>query len=287
MSSRNLATALSRNIMQGIGRIIQEAFRDGIEGDVHFGTLETGETVQALDTAPSTTQKHELGARLVTPDGRVFRYARAGGTLNTDLGVMNASQQEVGYTTVAASAILGATTVVLDVGAGDGIADDGVIAVNFLKNGYLLVFPHSANSFVRRILTNTVTAGAGEMTLTLDDGIPASITVDVDHCECMASPYYDVQALTSTTTSVLGIPAWAMTVGQFGWIQTRGVCWIAPQGDVSTGNNDRQVIFRHDGSVDQHDYNDVNTRLGQHAGFIIKQGNGGGQGAPFIFLQIE
>lgn len=271
-------------------RHLDLAMTNGLENSIIHGKMIAGQSVpQGLATAPSTTQKHDLGTRMTTRDGRTFYYAKAGATLNTDLGCMPFQEQEIGYNTIAAAAVLGATSIVLDVGAGDGIADDGVVAVDSLINGYVLVFPHSSNSFMRLITANTVVAGGGgEMTLTLLNGIPAALAAgNVDHGEAMASPYADVRNLTSTTTSVLGIPSWAATAGQYLWIQTWGPVWIAPQGAVSTGNNDRQVVFRHDGSVDQHDSDDVNVELAQHAGYVMKQGNGGGQGAPFIMLQIS
>lgn len=284
--SVNLAT-LEPTLDAGVGRMLRDAFLNGITNRIIYGGLITGQEVQELEDVPTTTQKHEIGSRLVTDDGDVFRYVMAGGTLNSDLGCSPQYTQEVGYNTIAASAIVGATTIVVDMGASDGIAEGGVIAVDYLKNGRVLVFPHSDNSFVRRILTNTVTAGAAEMTLTLDRGIPHAITVDEDHMECMASPYKNVITSTSNQKSVVGMPTSAMTIGQFGWIQTWGICWVAPQGAVSTGNNDREVVFRHDGSIDQHDYSDAVITMAQHAGFILKDIRGGGQGAPFIMLQIS
>lgn len=270
-------------------RHIQKAMLNGIENRMIFGRLVEGQTVQELATAPSTTQRHELGSRMATRDGRVFYYAKAGATLNMDLGCSPEQEQEHAYNTVAAAAVLGATSIVVDVAAGDGIADDGVIAVDSLVNGYVVVFPHSSNAFTRLITGNTVVAGGGgEMTLTLLNGIPAALDAgDVDHAESMASVYADVRTSTSTTKSIVGIPTFAATVGQYLWLQTWGPVWIAPQASVSVGNNHRQVVFRHDGSVDDHDSTDATVAQGQHAGFVLKQGNGGGQGAAFIMLQIS
>lgn len=283
-SSRDL-TALPAPFVEE--RHLRLAMLNGIENRIIYGKIIAGQEVQELEDVPTTTQKHEIGSRLVTDDGDVFRYVMAGGTLNSDLGCVPQYTQEVGYNTIAESAVVGDTEIVVDMGASDGIAEGGVIAVDYLKNGRVLVFPHSANTFMRRILTNTVTAGATEMTLTLDRGIPHAITVDVDHMEAMASPYKNVITSTSAQKSVVGIPTSAMTIGQYGWIQTWGIVWIAPQGAVSTGNNDREVVFRHDSSVDQHDYSDAVITLAQHAGFILKDIRGGGQGAPFIMLQIS
>ena len=214
-----------------------------------------------------------------------FVYAKAGGTLNTDLGAKCALRQSVAYATVAASALIHATSVVIDVGGADGDGS-GNIAVDELEGGEIVFFPHSQNSFTRGITSNTVVSGGGEMTVGLDSPIPVALTVDVDHGECMASPYSDVQTLTDTKSSVMGMPTVAATVGQYLWLQVSGLTWVAPQGAVSTGNNDRQVVFRHDGSIDQHDNSDANVKFGQHAGVIAQNARGDGQGAAFIFLQI-
>ena len=235
-----------------------------------------------------TTKNYSLGARFVTGDGRVFKYAKAGATLNTDMGCMSHDTQHVAYATIAHAAAIGDTTIVLDVAGSDGDNGDGAIAADELEGGYLIIFPHSDNSINRMILSNTVVAAeGGEMTLTLDAPLPVALTVDTDHGECMASPYLDVRSTTGGTTSVVGIPCVAATVGQYLWIQTWGPVWIAPQAAVSVGTNNRQVVFRHDGSIDEHDYSDANVAKGQHAGFVIQNAAGGGQGAAFIMLQIS
>ena len=216
-----------------------------------------------------------------------FVYAQATGTLNTDMGCKSPLRQAIAYATIAAAAAAFATSIVIDVGAADGDGS-GNIAADALIEGEVVIFPHSSNTFTRGITGNTATTGdtGGEMTITLDSPIPVALTVDTDHGEAIASPYSSVQTLADTTSSVLGIPTVAATIGQYLWLQVEGPSWVAPQGAVSTGNNDREVIFRHDGSLDQHDYNDANTKFGQHAGVIAMNAIGGGQGAPVVFLQI-
>lgn len=235
--------------------------------------------------AMHTEQKHEIGLRY-RMDDRVFHYAKAGATLNCDLGCSPYNQQIIAYTSIAADAIIGATKIVIDIQVTDGNDGDGKIAKDALFGGNIVIFPHDENSISRRIVGNTATTGAGEMTVELDAGIPVALDADNDHGECMASPYADVRSDASDKKSIIGIPMVAATEGKYLWIQTWGPVWIAPQGAVSTGGNDRQVVFRHDGSVDQHDYNDAYTRLAQHAGFVLCNARGGGQGAAFIMLQI-
>jgi len=254
-------------------------------GEHLFGKRLRGMMPQGIHEA-SATRKYVLGSRLQLDD-RVFRYALAGGTLNTDLGAKNALAQHIAYTTVAASVAAGSTLITLDVAAGDGVNTDGEIGANELAGGFIVVFPHAENSFVRKIISNTATVvGGGEMAIAVDKPIPVALTVDIMHGECMASPYLNVQSLADAISSVIGIPTVAATVGQYLWLQTWGPIWIAPQGEVSLGNNNRQVVFRHDGGIDEYDAADPNTIKAQHAGFVLANAPGGGQGAAFIFLQI-
>lgn len=219
---------------------------------------------------------------------KTFVRAKSGGITNTDLGVKNLLTQAVAYATIAAAAAINATEIVIDVAATDGPAADGVIAADYLVGGEVVVFPHSSNTFTRTIMGNTVVAsGGGEMTLTLDSPIPVALDAgDVDHGECMASPYASVGTAAGNTSSVMGMATCLAASGKYLWLQTGGPCWIAPQGEVSVGNNNRQVVFRHDGSIDELDYSDANVAKGQHAGYVIANAADGGQGAAFIMLQI-
>lgn len=259
-----------------------EGLDDGVDGNPLVSNFRQG-----LGDAPSTTQKYALGTRMRKPDGREFVYAKAGATLNPDMGAKSYNTQHIAYATIAAAAAAGAVEVVLDVAASDGDAGNGAIAANELAGGYIVIFPHSSNTFVRQIVSNTaVPAGGGECTIALDDPIPAALVADSDHGEAMASPYLDVRNTTEATSSVVGVPTWPATVGQYLWLQVKGITWIAPQAEVSVGTNNRQIVFRHDGSIDEHDYSDANVAKGQHAGYVVQNAAGGGQGAPFIMLDI-
>jgi len=246
--------------------------------------LQTGKLNTTDFYAMHTTAINEIGTRY-RMDDRVFHYAKAGGTLNCDLGCAPYNTQCVAYATIADDAVIGATKIVIDVAGSDGAAGDGVIAKDELFGGYIVIFPHSENSINRRIIGNTA-VDTDEMTVELDAGIPVALDTDNDHAECIASPYSDVRTDGTITKSVVGVPVVAATSGKYLWIQTWGPIWIAPQTDVSTGNNDRQVVFRHDGSLDEHDYSDAAITKAQHAGFVLANASGGGQGAAFIMLQI-
>ena len=268
--------------------------RDGngiaIDGDCYHiieGGLLGGSTGHRLWEA-STTKSYELGTRLTTPDGRVFKYAKAGATLVPNFGCQNYNTQCVAYANIAHVVAQYSKTITLDVAVTDGAAGDGAIAKNELRGGYFIIFPHDDNAINGMILTNTaIAAGGGEMTITVDIEMPTALTVDTDDIELMASPYEDVRSTNSDTKSIVGVPSVPATVGQYCWLQTWGPCWISPQAGAGAGAHDRQVVFRHDGSLDEHDYSDAYTAKQQHAGFVLANAAGAGQGAPFIMLQIS
>ena len=258
-----------------------------INYDIIYGELLSGGTEQDIYEA-SDTQNYPLGTRRVCANGDEYRYACAGATINTDLGVWAYNSQHIAYTTVAGTVLAGVSSFKLDVGATDGVDGDGAIAVNELVGGCIVVFPHSSNTFTRRITANTVEAGGGgEITVTVDKPIPVALTVDVSHCEVMASPYLDVRTGNhGGLRPVLGKADVAATVGQYLWIMVEtDMTWFAPQAEVGVGADDNQVTWRHDGSLDEHDYNDAYNTKAQHAGTVMSRAANGTQGAPFIALR--
>lgn len=235
----------------------------------------------------STTKKYNLGTRLITGDGRVFKYGLAGGTLVPDNGVCSANIQQIGYSSIAVAAAIGATSISITAGETAGAAADGVIAENELAGGYFVSFTASVATCQRRLILSNeaVASGGGTLVVVLDEGLHIALTTS-DHAECMASPYYNLQSGNDISKPIVGVPVCAATVGQYCWIQTWGPCWVSPQATVgASGHN--QVVFRHDGSLDDHDYSEAYATYAQHAGFVLSSAASGAQAAPFIMLQIS
>ena len=234
-----------------------------------------------------TSQKYPLGTVYV--DGKKeYDYGAVKGTLNPELGAQNTQPQHIAYATIGQAAAQYATEIVIDVAASDGRTGTGEIAKNELAGGELVVFDASSKAFNRGIVANTArAAGAGEMTLTLSDPIPVALIANTDHGECMASPYRYITASLNDAYVVVGMPQLVYTTGQFGWFQVRGPCWITPQTEVGSGSNNVLCIFRHDGSIDELDYNANTNNKGQIAGYVMAHAQAGGQGAAFINLMIR
>ena len=256
--------------------------------DIVYGPVLSGGSEQDIDDAASATQNYAIGTRRVTPDGEEFFYAKAGMTINTDLGVWDNQSQCVSYGVIGATSVSGASTLTITVGSSDGPAGDGLIAADYLIGGRVVVFPHSANSFVRTITGNTaVAAGGGTIVVTLSKAIPVEATITVDHAEAMASPYADMRTGNNGgKRPFLGQGTVAATTSlPYFWVHNSGIMWLAPQDEVGVGAHDNEVVFRHDGSLDEHDYNDALNTKAQHAGFVLTRAAAGTQGAPFIKIK--
>jgi len=248
-------------------------------------SYEGGTPYQADDV-----QKYPLGT-LLRLGGRTFAYAKASGTQIPDVGSQIGSVQHVANVSVQANYAAGVKAITITTTDTDGAGGDGAIAADELVGGYVVVFPAASNhAFVRQITSNTYVIASGThvhtMTIGLDSPTPIAITTS-DKAECMASPYLNVITASSEARSIVGVPTVAATTGQFFWLQTWGPCWIATSAECGAGSNDRNVVFRYNGSGDECAYaGTYNSAKAQQAGHILTNGAGTGQGAPFIMLQI-
>jgi hypothetical protein len=237
----------------------------------------------------SSLQRYPIGLAYPISDPldlRRFHYGKAGNTQIPDVGSHIALTQHISFAVVADTPV-GSRTVVVTVGAGDGALHDGAIAEDELAGGYCVLFPHTANhTMLRMIKHNTaVVAPGGAMTITLDR--PTDYILElVSHVECMVNPYLLLKQGNFPRQPVMGMPMVEAMVNQYLWYQTWGPRWVAPQANVGVGDHNVEVVFRHDGSIDRHDPADGMLQYQQHAGFVMTIPNGGGQAAPFIFLQI-
>lgn len=237
----------------------------------------------------STTQYYPLGKRYAMDD-RVYRYARAGNTLNCGLGAHIGFTQDVGFCAVTEWTpwTAGKYTLVVTVGEYDGRLGTGAIAANELSGGYIIIFPDGMGDTInRRITANTVvTASGGTMTVTVDKPLTVALTPD-PHAELLASPYLDVLEGNKDRQMIMGMPTMAADAEEYLWLQTWGPCWGTPVvGDWATIDSSL-AMFRGNGSIAAFNQADPTTGIQQIAGTVMTPAREGGQGAPFVWLQIS
>jgi hypothetical protein len=237
--------------------------------------------------------KWNVGDRFVTPDGRVFRYAKVGtaGVLSSFGATVRASSN-ISVLAPAQTADCGAVgdrKVTITIAAADGRAADGVVAEDELRGGYIVLANQSSSAQCRCILGNTaVASGGGTTIVTLDGPLTAAIAAGTTYTEILLNPYAFLEIFGGTNAdyqSAVGVPAVTATVGQYVWVQTWGPLWVVPGGATTPGDsvNDRTVCFVGDGSINGSAHI-TNENGYQAAGFIIDSGS---TTPPFIMLQIS
>ncbi len=184
------------------------------------------------DIRKTSTNKNGvlLGTLAVTRDGKVYRWARAGSasiatgllTVNSD-AVANAVNR-----TVAATAAVNATTVLVNVG--------GAIAADFFADGYLTVSDATGEGISYLIAGNTSTAGAGVMNVSLAEPLATGLTVSVSEVSLLKNENdaVVVSAIDQLDLAV-GVTNTAVAAGAYFWNQVQGDCSVLADEAVARG----------------------------------------------------
>lgn len=276
-------------------------------GSTGFSQAEEYSDWAFLNTASTVKDgRRELGDRVITPDGRVYRYAKAGtGGVLAQMGAANtlrtinvavapaqaaALSDKVGVAALAAG-VVGSYRVTFTKDATCNLSADGVIAEDELRGAYIVIGNGSAQSpQMRCIVGNPASAtGAASLTVTLDAPLLTAVTVGTTTIEVMFNPYNNLSGNYSNSgyTSFLGVPAAVATVGQYFWLQTWGPCWITSDSNTCNSVSDREIFFVANGSVvSGADASDTTTSF-QRAGFAMDASSSGASNAPMVMLQIS
>jgi hypothetical protein len=180
----------------------------------------------------SSTQGTDLGALATSGDGRYFRYSLAGGVTYVPGKVYQGpaedttNQNPSGGLAVAAAAI-GATQVTL--------TGTLTLAANLLAGSYMSVAVTPGQGYLYKVKSNTAVAGAANCVVTLEDPIIVALTT-ASKVVFQQNPYNGCVVTPSTmTASVAGIPVYAVTNAQYGWIQTHGMASCLQTGTGTCG----------------------------------------------------
>jgi len=176
-----------------------------------------------------------LGMTYTAPDGRKYRYARAGGTALTVGNLLQAAAETTAHQGLAfAAAALGATTVTT--------TSTVTVTANQYAGGYITVSVTPDLGAVYKIKSHPA-ATAATVTLTLEEGLRTAWTT-ATRADLVANPYAAVIVAPTTVTGLLvGVAVNDLTANQYGWIQVQGPCnvladsaGVAVAGEVSASN---------------------------------------------------
>lgn len=244
------------------------------------------------EVSSTRNPEYHIGDRVCLPDGRVFRYALATGTLVTSAGAKCWDEETIKYAAIAADRAIGDKYVTVTVDADDGVTDAGtdaagVIAEDELRGGYIVFY--DASDVVRQhygIVGNSATTGAGTITIYLDAELAVAV-LTTGYVEVMGNPYGNVRRVNDGNSSIIGVPLRAATDGQYCWLQTWGVICLSPGSTTSDPGADaeeRMVWFDAAGNLVCRLDSDKDRQI---AGFIIQKDSSAAAGPPFIMLQIS
>ena len=230
-----------------------------------------------------------IGDRVVLPDGREFRYARAAAACISGQGCeFTATGAIYGYP-IATVAAGGSQVTLANSGSTTVLTHAAAYAEDVFRGGYVISHDNAggnADAQFRGILGNDYSAINGVLTLYLDGPLHKAVDTN-EFTEVFENPYAALQTSASSYLAVAGVPAVEVSTAlMYFWVQKLGPCFVAPQSTVI--ENEIDCYWKYDGSVyDASSAYDIDTANAtyslQRAGFTM-QGNYAGYG-PMFYLQ--
>lgn len=166
----------------------------------------------------SSTQVHRLGERLVTSNGNVYRYCKAGEALVAGNFIQSPAQAANHQNISVAAAAIGATTITVTLGATAATA-------NQYAGGQAVVTITPGLGQAINIQGHPAADASATLVLTLDEPLRVALTTDT-RIDLVPNQYNGViqsPATTLTGTSV-GVATYIIASAEFGWLQRSGLC---------------------------------------------------------------
>lgn len=176
----------------------------------------------------STISQATLGQYAETPDGRGYRYAKAGGVNLVAGNLQQASAEDTSnlQNLAVAAAAIGATQVVT--------TSTVTLSANQAAGGLLTVTTSTGAGYTYRI-SGHAAASAAVVTFNLEDPLIVALTTS-SKIDVIPSPYAGVIVNPSSASSApVGVAVTTTGSATFGWIQTHGPVACLADGALSVG----------------------------------------------------
>jgi len=178
----------------------------------------------------SSTRNHNFGERMVTSDGRVFRYARAGAVDLVAGNMIQAPAQVANHLALTpTAAAIGDTSITVTLGATAATAGQ-------YAGGWAIISTTPGNGYAYPILGNPAASSSGSLTVTLAQPLLVALTTS-SRVDLQANPYNGViqTPITTLTGAVVGNAPYIIAATEYGWIQTRGPAACLVKGTPGVG----------------------------------------------------
>lgn len=168
--------------------------------------------------ADSATANVAVGAKASTPDGRVFRYCKAGASALVSGKVYDGPAAVANHTNIAVvSGVAGSNTITVTLGATAATANQyagGVVVINDVTG--------EGQTFT--IKSHPAANSAANLVLTLEADETIVTALDTSSQATLVANQYNGVVIHATTEVAIpvGVAHTAITANQYGWIQTHG-----------------------------------------------------------------
>lgn len=199
-----------------------------------FSTLLAGLYQSGFNsTSGITASLHRLGSRIVTRDGRVFRFSRVGAVAAVAGSLYQSSAPVAGnLAQTPAAAAIGATSVTIT-------TITTTVTANQYSEGLMQVDTTPGNGIMYGVDGhNAATGGSGSCTIQLpkDDAIQVALTT-ASRVGLLANPFADIIVCpTTVTANPAGVPLVAAAIGAYHWLQTWGLVPLLINGTPAVGS---------------------------------------------------
>lgn len=170
----------------------------------------------------SATQKHKLGTKLIYPDGRIFRYAKAGEALSKAL--MTSAQENYAYCDAETQSTSGTSVEVGDIEITIDVTTGGTWTENAFAGGWIVNTSGTATCIgdIYKVVANKIQSTDTLMTVQLET--PIRVAWDASSViYMMKNAYMDVEPFPTTPVgTATGIPLIDVTSGYYFWAQRGG-----------------------------------------------------------------
>jgi hypothetical protein len=190
-----------------------------------FNTIAIGQE----DLVSSATSVHKLGTRAESDDGRVFRYVKAGEALVAGNLIQSSAIVPDHLATTATATSVGARSLTFTPGATAG-------AANLYADGYLGVSDSNGAGYTYGVDSHAAITASVAFTLYLKDAVQIALTTG-SKLGLIANPYKNVIKMPATTAtgSLVGAATYIIASGEYGWVQTWGLCNVLVAGTPALG----------------------------------------------------
>ncbi len=244
----------------------------------------TGDNVLGIYTT-ETTQRYVYGTRLITWDGRVYKYSNAVAVVYSYWGAFAFENAAVAWTAVP-------TVGVIPAGERRAVVTLGSRTTDDLAGGYLMTYDASAttSTYLHGIVGNSDTTTTTE--LFLDAPMPITTTTSDAH-EVFENPYRETKFNAAGSCAIIAVPARTSQAGYKYWGQTYGPAYISTTNATidDPAPWERTVYFTGDGAAGGlvEAANASGSGEEQIAGFILNAdiASAGGIAGPLIMLHIS